>query len=79
MINTSQSAFNVASVGTRTDILFERKGRLAGQLIGKTPWLQSVHVFAETSQIGDIVRVDLLSAGPNSLAGSLVKKELHVA
>ena len=79
VINTGQNAFNVASVGTRTDILLERKGRLSGQLIGKTPWLQSVHVFAETSQIGDIVRVDLCSAGPNSLAGSLVKKELHVA
>jgi tRNA-2-methylthio-N6-dimethylallyladenosine synthase len=74
-INVQQSAFNAASVGKRTMILLERKGKLDGQLIGKTPWLQSVHVFAQDHRIGDMVEVDLVSAGPNSLAGMIVEKE----
>jgi tRNA-2-methylthio-N6-dimethylallyladenosine synthase len=77
-INVQQQAFNQASVGNRTQILLERKGKLDGQLIGKTPHLQSVHVFATDATIGDMIEVDLVSAGPNSLAGTLTEKELHV-
>jgi tRNA-2-methylthio-N6-dimethylallyladenosine synthase len=69
LINSQQAAFNAASVGKRTQILLERKGRHAGQLIGKSPWLQSVHVVAEGAAIGDMIDVDIISAGPNSLAG----------
>jgi tRNA-2-methylthio-N6-dimethylallyladenosine synthase len=79
LLNAQQAAFNAASVGVRTQILLDRKGKHHGQLIGKSPWLQSVHVFAEGCAIGDMIEVDLVSAGPNSLAGSLVQKELHVA
>ena len=79
LLNEQQSAFNAASIGKRTDILLERTGRLPGQLIGKTPWLQSVHVMADKAEIGDMIRVDLVSAGPNSLAGALVEKDLHDA
>lgn len=78
-INAGQTAFNNASVGSRCDILLERKGRHPGQLIGKTPWLQSVHIRAEDLNIGDMVGVDLISAGPNSLEGAVRLKELHVA
>ena len=69
VINREQVAFNSATVGSRTDILLERKGRYPGQLIGKTPWLQSVHLTAPDHAIGDMIEVDLISAGPNSLAG----------
>ncbi|BAV63820.1 tRNA (N6-isopentenyl adenosine(37)-C2)-methylthiotransferase MiaB [Sphingobium cloacae] len=69
LLNRHQVAFNAATVGRRTDILLERKGRHPGQLIGKTPWLQSVHVTAPDLTIGDMVEVDIVSAGPNSLAG----------
>ena len=79
VINVGQSAFNAASVGKRTTILLERTGRLSGQLIGKTPWLQSVHIVAPGAAIGDMVEVDLMSAGPNSLAGELVQKERYAA
>jgi tRNA-2-methylthio-N6-dimethylallyladenosine synthase len=74
LINTQQTAFNVASVGKRTDILLERRGKYPGQLIGKSPWLQSVHVFSDEAKIGDMISVDLVSAGPNSLAGETVKE-----
>jgi tRNA-2-methylthio-N6-dimethylallyladenosine synthase len=71
LINAQQQRFNQASVGKRTKVLLERTGKRPGQLIGKSPWLQSVHL--ETSAaIGDIVEVELLSAGPNSLAGKAV-------
>lgn len=64
-----QRAFNERTVGVRTEILLERPGRQAGQLVGKSPWLQSVHIEGPELQIGDIVTVDIISAGPNSLAG----------
>ncbi len=79
VINAQQAAFNAASVGRRCEILLERPGKHDGQLIGKSPWLQSVHVFATNAAIGDMIEVDLVSAGPNSLAGSQTRKELHVA
>ncbi|MEO6248745.1 MAG: tRNA (N6-isopentenyl adenosine(37)-C2)-methylthiotransferase MiaB [Sphingomicrobium sp.] len=63
-------AFNRATVGKATTILIDRKGRQPGQMIGKTPWLQSV--FVETSAvIGDMVDVVTTAALPNSLAGVL--------
>ena len=74
-INRHQVAFNSATVGRRTDILLERKGRYPGQLIGKTPWLQSVHVTAPDSAIGDLIEVDIISAGPNSLAGNYSRRK----
>jgi tRNA-2-methylthio-N6-dimethylallyladenosine synthase len=78
-INAGQSAFNAKSLGKRTDILIERKGKLTGQLIGKSPWLQSVHVISSDAAIGDMVSVDLVSAGPNSLEGAIVQKERYAA
>ncbi len=73
LLGEQQAAFNAASVGLRCDVLLERTGRRPGQLIGKSPWLQSVHVTAPGLQIGDIVTVDILSAGPLSLEGSLMQ------
>jgi len=74
-INRHQVAFNSATIGRRTDILLERKGRYPGQLIGKTPWLQSVHVTASDCAIGDLIEVDIISAGPNSLAGDYSRRK----
>jgi tRNA-2-methylthio-N6-dimethylallyladenosine synthase len=74
LLSAQQHSFNQASVGRRTEVLLERPGRKPGQLIGKTPWLQSVHLESD-AQIGDIVEVDLISAGPNSLAGAPCVKE----
>jgi tRNA-2-methylthio-N6-dimethylallyladenosine synthase len=65
-------AFNQASVGRRCDVLIERKGKLPGQWLGKSPWLQSVH-FEGAVAIGDIVAVELTEAGPNSLHARLVE------
>jgi tRNA-2-methylthio-N6-dimethylallyladenosine synthase len=63
-----QYAFNQASVGARCEVLVERRGKHPGQWLGKSPWLQSVWFEAEV-ELGDIVTVDLVEAGPNSLRG----------
>jgi tRNA-2-methylthio-N6-dimethylallyladenosine synthase len=67
-LNRDQAAFNAASVGKTCDVLIERKGKLPGQMLGKSPWLQSVHLTTDAA-IGDLVRVRIDSAGPNSLGG----------
>jgi tRNA-2-methylthio-N6-dimethylallyladenosine synthase len=70
-LNRDQLAFNRASVGRRCTVLVERRGKHPGQWLGKSPWLQSVH-FTGDAAIGDLVEVDLVEAGPNSLAGQPV-------
>jgi tRNA-2-methylthio-N6-dimethylallyladenosine synthase len=69
LLNAQQLAFNRATVGRRTSVLLERDGKRRGQKVGKSPWLQSVHVDTEAG-IGDMLEVELVSAGPNSLAGA---------
>jgi tRNA-2-methylthio-N6-dimethylallyladenosine synthase len=62
-------AFNRSKVGTNTQVLIERKGKLPGQMIGRSPWLQSVHVETN-ARAGDVVDVTLVAAGPNSVGGA---------
>ena len=70
-LNRDQVAFNQATVGRRCTVMVERRGKLAGQWLGKSPWLQSVHFMGE-AVIGDLVEVELLEAGANSLSGRLI-------
>ncbi len=74
LIVEQQLEFNRATVGRRLKVLLERQGKKPGQLIGKSPYLQSVHVMAPGLAIGDLVEVEILSAGPNSLEGTLIQK-----
>jgi tRNA-2-methylthio-N6-dimethylallyladenosine synthase len=66
LLGGQQLAFNRASIGRRTSLLLERLGKKPGQKIGKSPWLQSVHVETDAA-VGDLVEVEIVSAGPNSL------------
>jgi tRNA-2-methylthio-N6-dimethylallyladenosine synthase len=68
-LNRDQAAFNAATVGRVCDVLIERKGKLPGQMLGKSPWLNSVHLVTEAT-IGDILSIEIVSAGPNSVAGA---------
>jgi len=68
-----QLAFNRSKVGCDTQIMIDRKGRSSGQMIGKTPWFQSVHLDSDAA-IGSMLDVTLTTAGPNSLAGALRTK-----
>ena len=72
-INNHQAAFNAASVGKETEVLIERRGRYPGQMIGRSPWLQSVHVDTDAVP-GDLLAVKLLSDGPRSMTGATLTK-----
>ena len=71
LLDEQRRAFNAAQVGKTLPVLFEKPGRHAGQIIGRSPYLQSVHVTAPDRLIGQIVPVDIEDAGGNSLAGAL--------
>jgi tRNA-2-methylthio-N6-dimethylallyladenosine synthase len=73
-LNRDQAAFNAASVGRRCTLLIERRGKLPGQWLGKSPWLQSVHLVGDHA-IGDLVEVTLAAAGPNSLTGAVALRD----
>jgi len=73
-INQNRLAFNRSRIGVETKVLIERKGRHEGQMIGRSPWLQSVHVSTDASP-GEIIDVTLAAAGPNSMTGAIQRKE----
>ena len=74
LLNEQQARFNANTIGRHCDILLEREGKFTGQLIGKSPWLQSVIVNDSAAAIGDLIEVEIASAGPNSLIANLVRK-----
>jgi tRNA-2-methylthio-N6-dimethylallyladenosine synthase len=71
LIARQQRAFNATFAGRTLDVLLEKPGRLAGQLVGKSPYLQAVQVMAPAHRIGDIVPVTIREVGANSLFGEL--------
>ncbi len=73
LLGEQQRAFNAATAGRVVPVLLERAGRRAGQLGGRTPWMQAVHVAVdnEAELVGRIVPVEILAARANSLAGRI--------
>jgi tRNA-2-methylthio-N6-dimethylallyladenosine synthase len=71
LLREQQQAFNATMIGRRLPVLLEKLGRHEGQLIGRSPYLQSVHLEAPAALIGQIQPVDILALFPNSLAGRL--------
>ena len=71
LLERQQRAFNRSLIGRTLDVLFEKPGRLAGQIVGRSPYLQPVQVSAPASHIGTIAAVRIVDAGPNSLFGEL--------
>ena len=69
LIVEQTARFNQTCVGRNLDVLLEKPGRQQGQLIGRSPYLQSVHLSAPGLKIGDIVPISIKSVGPNSLSG----------
>ena len=72
LLNEQAHAFLRRCVGQEFDVLFEKPGRHVGQLIGRSPYLQSVHVAAGGRKIGDFARVRIVQTMPHSLSGELV-------
>jgi tRNA-2-methylthio-N6-dimethylallyladenosine synthase len=71
LIDSQQSAFNKAAIGTTVDVLFERPARNAGQIVGRTAYLQPAHVMAPPEIIGQILPVRIDSLERYSLLGEL--------
>ena len=69
-----RNAFDASCKGRVLDVLFEKPGRQTGQAIGRSPYLQAVHVENAASLIGGIHRVRMEAVFPNSLQGSLVSR-----
>lgn len=68
-----QTHFNMLQVGRRLPVLFDRKARHMGQITGRSPFLQSVHMIAESDLIGQVCDVEIIAATQNSLTGVLVE------
>jgi tRNA-2-methylthio-N6-dimethylallyladenosine synthase len=73
LLHEQQQAFNQACIGAVLPVLFEKPGRHPGQLVGRSPYLQSVHAEAPAGRIGDIVPLRIHAALPNSLAGAMTE------
>ena len=72
LLGEQQLAFNQSIIGQSCDILLERNGKFEGQLIGKSPWLQSTHVNVPGLKIGDMVHVHIKEAGYSSVTGDVI-------
>ncbi len=73
LLAAQQTAFSSACVGKVMPVLFERRGRHAGQLVGRSPYLQGVHVQADSALLGQIRGVAIAGVEPNSLSGVLAE------
>jgi tRNA-2-methylthio-N6-dimethylallyladenosine synthase len=71
--------FNLSKVGATVPVLFAEAGRKPGQIVGKTPWLQSVYAAGPARLIGRVVDVRLVDGHANSLAGEIVTGSYEVA
>ena len=83
-IKRHQAAFNARCVGCTFDVLMEKRGRDAGQLTGRSPYLQPVQVMAPQDLIGQMVPVTITATIANSLFGVLadtprIEAEFRVA
>jgi tRNA-2-methylthio-N6-dimethylallyladenosine synthase len=78
LLVVQQRSFNASCRGKTMQVLFEKPGRKAGQAVGRSPWLQPVHVDGAHALIGSICDVRIDDVLPNSLKGSLARADLRV-
>ena len=72
LIEEQRQAFNRAAVGRRLEVLFEKPGRREGQVIGRSPTMQSVFANGPQSLIGALTEVEIDAVEPHSLRGRIV-------
>ena len=71
LLNDQQLAFNRGCVGRTMPVLLDRRGRRAGQLVGRSPYMQPVHVTAPDALLGTIAELRIEAGHANSLSGVL--------
>lgn len=72
ILNEQQLSFNKSFIGKNFDVLLERKGKKENQLVGKSPYMQAVHILTNEYMIGDIVKIHISNADKNSLEGNYI-------
>jgi tRNA-2-methylthio-N6-dimethylallyladenosine synthase len=77
LLEDQRQAFNRSAVGRVMPVLFEKLGRHDGQVIGRSPYLQSVYAYGDAALIGRIADVEIVGLGPNSLQGRVVTTASH--
>ena len=73
LLAQQQQAFNSRFLGAEFDLLLTGAGKHEGQLVGRSPWLQAVHVPGEGHAVGDIVRVKVTDIGRNALGAHIIR------
>ena len=71
VLNAQQVSFNASQAGETLEVLFEKQGKKLGQMVGRSPYLQTVHVDADETVIGKILPVKIEKAHANSLSGNI--------
>ncbi len=71
LLNEQQLAYNQSFVGREIDVLLEREGKRDGQIVGRSPYMQSVFVPSPAHRIGRIATVIVQEGNANSLRGEL--------
>ena len=74
LLRAQAEAFNHGVLGMVVPVLVEKPGRHQGQVVGRSPWLQSVHFHAPGAAIGETIDVRLVRLGPNSIAGEAASR-----
>lgn len=72
LITAQQRACQESMVGRDVGVLYDKPGRMAGQMVGKSDHLHAVHVEDATGKVGQMVRVRISASSSNSLAGVLI-------
>jgi tRNA-2-methylthio-N6-dimethylallyladenosine synthase len=72
LITEQQRAFQDGMIGREVSVLFEKKGRIEGQMVGKSEYLHAVHAAVEGVEIGDIRKLRITQSKTNSLEGILL-------
>ena len=72
VLDMQRQAFNGACVGRRLQVLFEKPGRHAGQVVGRSPYMQAVHAEGPLSLVGVMAEVEIIGVSSNSLRGRII-------
>jgi tRNA-2-methylthio-N6-dimethylallyladenosine synthase len=77
LVNAQTTAFHESCVGKVFDVLIDKKGRMPGQIGGRSPYLQAVHMDGPERLIGQIIKVEIIGTSKNSLVGKIVTDMEH--
>ena len=72
ILNDQQLFFNMSFLNSKLEVLLERKGKYKNQLLGRSPYMQAIHVTDPSIALGQFIDVTIAEATKNSLRGNLI-------